>query len=245
LPAAAQDVRDLCPDRPGANDSPCIVDVGRVQIETGISWSRSGEGAGREETLLLGDTLLRAGISSRTELRLAFTAYGRVDPRGGPADEGFGDVTLGLRHNLVSPDGSGGSIAAQGFVTLPTGSGPFDSGEWSAGLALPMSFELTPQLSFAATPRLEAVADADGDGRHLAAGTSIGLGLSLAEPLSLSADLNLMQDDDPSGSSTDVTAGLALAWQVAADAQLDLGARAGLNEDSEDLELYAGLVLRF
>jgi hypothetical protein len=216
-----------------------------VQIETGISWSRSGEGPRREETLLLGDILLRAGIGPRTELRLAFTAYGRVEPRGGPADEGFGDMRLGLRHNLLSPDGSGASIAVQGFVTLPTGSGPFDSGDWSAGVALPMSFELTPQLSFAATPRLEAVADADGEGRHLAAGASAGLGVALTDAFGLSADLTITHDEDPAGTSTQAAAGVAAAWQIGPDAQLDLGLSTGLNSDADDLEIYAGLVLRF
>lgn len=246
-PAAAQEqeARDLCADRPGANDSPCTIAPGRLQLETGFSWTRSEDGADRVDDFAIGDLNLRVGLDASTELRLGWTALGISDVRGAGGSEGVGDLLIGLRRNLVNPDGASPSVAIQGYVSLPTGTGPLRSGDWGAGVALPLSVDLSPRLSFGATPRLNAAVDADGDGRHVALGTSAGLGLSLTDTLGATVDLSVMQDDDPAGSITEAAAGLSLAWQVGEDAQLDLGAAAGLNRDTADLELAAGVVLRF
>jgi len=244
-PALAQEGRDLCADRPGANDAPCIVDAGRLQLETGLSWSRTEEGAAREDTFLVADTALRYGVGPRTELRLAITAFGSVDTSGAGSDQGLGDLTIGIRHSLANPDGSGTSVAIQGFVTVPTGSGPLTAGEWSAGAALPMSFELTPTISFAATPQIAAAADADGDGQHLAVGSAAGFNFSLSDRFSAGVDVAIVRDDDPAGSSTQATTGLSFAFQASGDVQLDIGAVAGLNRDTPDVEIYAGFVTRF
>lgn len=173
------------------------------------------------------------------------TAFGAVEVRGAGSDAGSGDLTLGVRHSLLGPDGSGTAVAVQAFVALPTGTGPFDSDEWSAGLAIPASFELGPAITFAMTPQLALLPDADGAGRHLAFGSAAGFAAGLTETLSASADIAVTRDDDPGGSTTQAAAGLSFAWQASADIQLDLGAAAGLNRDTPDLELYAGVVTRF
>jgi hypothetical protein len=235
----------LCADRPGLNEAGCIVDVGRLQVETGLSWSRFDDAGARADTYLIGDTNLRYGVGERTEVRLAFTAYGAVDERGAGSQGGFGDVTLGLRHNLVNPDGSGFSAAVQPSVTLPTGSGPFESEAWSAAVALPFGFELSPAVSFAATPQVALTPDADGAGRHLAFGSSAGLAFSLTDSVTLLTDFSLIRDEDPAGGTTEALAGAALAWQTLRDLQLDLGLAAGLNRNSPDFEIYAGAAVRF
>ena len=203
------------------------------------------DGLAREETFLVGDTSLRYGIGPRTELRLAITAFGSVDVRGAGSDQGIGDLTLGIRHSLTDPDAPGPAVAIQGYVTAPTGSSPLTAGEWSFGAALPMSFELTPSVSFAATPQIAAAADAGGDGQHLAFGSSAGFGFSITDTLAAGVDVAIIRDDDPAGSSTQATTGLSFALQVSEDIQLDVGAVAGLNRDTPDLELYAGFVTRF
>ena len=105
--------------------------------------------------------------------------------------------------------------------------------------------ELTPTISFAATPQITAAADDDGDGQHLAFGSAAGFGFSLSDNLSAGIDVTIIRDDDPADSSTQVATGLSFALQLSEDVQLDVGAVAGLNRDTPDLELYAGFVTRF
>lgn len=58
-------------------------------------------------------------------------------------------------------------------------------------------------------------------------------------------DLAVIQDDDPAGSSTEALLGLSMTLGLSANVQLDAGLNLGLNDDSPDTELYAGIATRF
>lgn len=241
-------MRDLCGDRPGLGSSTCIVDAGHVQVEAGLSWTRSDDLGAREDVFLVGDTLLRFGLDERTEVQLGFTAFGHVRTRTPLAvdeDSGIGDVTLALRRNLVSPDGSGTNAAVQAYVTLPTGDDAIGAGEWSAGILLPFGFDLNDSLSIAFTPQASLEPDSDGEGHHASFGGSAGIGITLSDRLGAAVDLAVIQDDDPAGSSTEALLGLSMTLSVSDNVQLDAGLNLGLNDDSPDTELYAGFVTRF
>src|SRR3546814_14077858 len=72
-----------------------------------------------------------------------------------------GDVTLALRQNLHSPDGSGFSLAILPYATLPLGGDGFGAGDWGAGLVVPVGFELGT-LSLGLLPNVAAAVDAGG-----------------------------------------------------------------------------------
>ena len=78
---AQEQLRELCGDRPGLGSSTCIVDAGHVQVETGLSWTRTDDLGLREDVFLVGDTLLRLGLDERTEVQLGFTAFGHARVR--------------------------------------------------------------------------------------------------------------------------------------------------------------------
>jgi hypothetical protein len=182
-PAAAQE-RELCADRPGLGAPPCIVDKGRVLVETGLAgWTRNDDGAVRADTLAIADSFVRIGVSDTVEAQIGWTPYARQrrrDRAGGGATtrDGVGDVLLGLKANLANPDGSGFSIAVQPGVTLPVGSDGIGAGDWSAALLVPLSYDLAG-VSLQATPQVYAATDADGSGRHLAWGSVVGIGVDL------------------------------------------------------------------
>jgi hypothetical protein len=242
--------RDLCPDRPGLGTPSCTLDAGRVMVELGLGdWTRDKAGTLRTDTITAGDTLVRFGLNDRLEAQIGWTAYGHVRTRDavtravGTAS-GTGDVTLALRQNIRNPDGSGVSIAAMPYVTLPVGGHAIGAGDWGAGLLIPMSFDLGG-VSLALSPEVDAAVDGDGKGRHLAYGSVVGLGFSLTDTLSASTELSLHRDRDPSGHATEALAGLSAGWQPNDNLQLDAGLNIGLNAASADTELYVGIARRF
>ena len=219
-----------------------------MQLETGLSWSRSEDPGVREDVFLVGDTLVRLGLDARTEVQLGFTAFGHVRTRTAVAvdeESGIGDVTLALRRNLMSPDGSGTNAAVQAYVTVPTGDDAVGAGDWSAGILLPFGFDLNDRLSLAFTPQASIEPDSDGEGHHASFGGSAGVGITLSDRLGAAVDLAVIQDDDPAGSSTEALLGLSMILGVSDNVQLDAGVNLGLNDDSPDTELYAGIVTRF
>lgn len=236
-PAAAQD-RPFCADRPGLGTPACTLLPGTLQVETGLLDGTRDDTDGVETfQLIVADTLVRVGVTDRLEAQVVFTPYGTVRTEIGPfADRrsGVGDVSLFVRRNLMSPDGSGTSLAIMPGVTLPTGGDAIGQGTTSFSLLIP----------FGATPQIDAAADADGSGRHLAFGSVVGVSRGIG-PVGVTAELSVVRDDDPAGRTTQSLAALSAASQPVDDWQLDLGTAFGLNRDTADSRVYFGLVRRF
>lgn len=249
-PAFAEEGRDLCPDRPGLGTPACTVEPGKLVFELGLAdWAREDDGPQRTDTIMAGEGLLRVGLTSSLEAQIGWTAIGHVRERDasvGMIDKHTrtGDVTLALRQNLRNPDGSGFSIAAMPYVSLPTGGNGVGAGDWGAGLLVPVGIE-AGAVSIGLTPHVDAAVDGDGDGRHLAYGTVAGLGFDVSGSVSMAAEVSITRDRDPSGHVTELLSGLSAGWQPNDDSQWDAGVNIGLNHDSPDLQLYAGYVRRF
>lgn len=249
--AQAEEARPLCADRPGLGTPACTVDPGRTVVELGgIDWTLDRDATQRSDSVIAGDLLIRHGVSPNLEVQLGWSAFGTTRARDKATDSvtrssGTGDVTLAARYNLSNPDGSGFSAAIMPYATLPTGGGAIGAGDWGAGLILPVSYSLSDTVGIELTPEIDAAVDGDREGRHLAYGTVVGISAALSEAVSGTLEMQVTRDEDPAGHSTRALAGLSLGWQPGDDLQLDVGAVAGLNAASPDIELYFGITRRF
>lgn len=247
VPARAED-RDFCADRPGQTTPPCILAPGKVMVETALgSWQRESAPGQRTDTLTLGSSFLRAGVTSRLEAQIGWTPLGvqwQRDMASGAVERrtSTGDLTLGLTYDLT---GANGPVAVQGFVTVPTGGEAIGAGDWGAGLRLPAQVSLTSGIDLVVTPEVDAAVNQSGQGRHLAYGGAAGIQFALSEKVNLGADLAAFRDQEPGDATTRLTGGLSLAWQAGEDTQLDIGGTAGFNPDSPDFVLYLGIARRF
>ena len=248
-PAQAQTLRDFCPDRPGLGTPPCTMDKGHAAIELGLGdWTLTRSPGAREDDIATGQLLVRYGLTDSLEAQVGWTAYTHVRTRNGTAVErhgGTGDVRIALRQNLHNPDGSGFSVAVMPYVDLPVGSGSIGAGDWGAGVLVPMTYPLSPALTFDLTAEADAAVDQDGSGRHLAYSAILGLDAKLSSKIGATAELSLARDEDPSGHATPALAGLSMDWSPNDHVQLDIGANFGLNHDSPDAEVYVGIARRF
>ncbi len=251
--AHAEDLRDLCADRPGKGSPACTVDAGHLQVEEGlVDWSHDSNRDSVEDDLLLGDTALRYGLGPSTELRLDWTAYGHVRVKDRATglvsrDHGSGDVTIGLRQNLHNPDGSGFSIAVQPFATLPSGGHAIGAGTWGAGLVVPVSYQLPSNIQFGLTGEIDAAPDEDRHGRHTAYSATASVSVPVTKSITGSAERWAMRDRDPSGHSSQYSLDLAAAWipKEKGRLQLDAGTYIGLNRQTPDIEAYVGVTEKF
>lgn len=249
--AGAEDLRDFCGDRPGLNTPPCTVDKGHVQLEVGlVDWTLDRQPDARTDTILGGDFNVRIGLTDSLEARVGWTPYGHVRMRDRTTGEiqrqsRTGDVTVGLKQNLLRPDGDGLSIALLPYATLPVGRQPVGAGDWAGGLLVPISYEISKGIKLELTPEADAAVDQDGNGRHLQYGSAIGIGDDLTDSLTLTAELQALRNRDPSGHDTQELAGVSLAWTPQKQTQLDVGSNVGLNRASPDVELYVGVSRKF
>lgn len=241
--------RDYCPARPGLGTPACTMAPGTVSVETSLAdWTLDKQGGDRTDTVTIGDTSVRIGITDQVEAQIGWTPLGIVRERSGNLVDRVtraGDATLGLKANLRNPDGSGFSIAVQPFVTLPIGRMPVGAGDWGAALVVPITYDLSKSVNLEVTPEVDAAVDEDGRGRHLAYGAVVGLGFALDDKLTLTVENQVVRDEDPSGSTTQNFASASLAFMARKTLQLDLGAVAGFDRNAPDIEIYAGIARRF
>jgi len=250
-PAAAQEERDYCPERPGLDTPACTIAPGKVSVETALAdWTLDRQVDSRTDTILFGDTLVRVGVGERVEARFGWTPYGHVrerDRSSGDVDAkgGAGDVYLGVKASLLNPDGDKLSIAVLPYATLPVGRSPVGAGDWGAGVLLPVTYELSDRWSLDVTPEVDAAVNQSGDGRHLAYSGTAGLAYKIAADWTVTGEGQVLRDDDPDGHATQTLAALSVAWLAGKDLQFDVFGAAGLDRAAPDVELYAGVSRRF
>ena len=247
--------RDYCPDRPGIDTPPCTIEPGKLSAEVAIGdWTHDKDADAIEDTVLAGDLLLRYGIAEHAEVRLGWTAFGhdRVRERLGNGASGLvdnlsgtGDVTLGLKRNLIDPSGDKLSIALLPQVSLPTGGRAIGAGDWGAGLLVPVNLPLSDAVSLIATPEIDAAVDEDRHGRHLAYGTAGGVQIAATKTLNIAIEGSIIRDDDPEGHETKALFSASAGLMLGEDTQVDVGTQIALNRDTPDSEVYFGLSRRF
>lgn len=248
--ALAQEAEEppICTDRPTKGNGVCTVPVGKWQLESAaIGWSRTEADASETKVLTLGSSVLKLGLSERSDLQVGFTPYVHAETRAGSARStvsGLGDLTVRYKHRLTR-DSAPVQVGVIPFVKLPTANGDIGNGKVEGGLAVPIAVSTGSPVTVVLGPELDLLADADGDGRHAALVNLVNFSGPIADGLTLAGELWTMTNFDPARTVTLASADAALAYVVTNRLQIDGGANFGLNDDTPDVELYAGLSFRF
>ncbi|MGE5063067.1 MAG: transporter [Myxococcales bacterium] len=247
--AASADEPTICADRPGKATATCTVPADHWQFETGLAdWSLQKTGGERDTSLAIGETTIKLGLTDSSNLEVDVTPWQKATSRVGGAHEsanGFGDVDVLYKRRLTAADAPL-QISALPFVKIPTANHSLGNGEWEGGLLIPIGYAIpkTP-LSLGFTPEIDWVADAGRHGHHAAMTQVASLGWQATSKLNLSAELWGQWDWDPAGTVRQYSADASIAYLANKRVQLDAGANFGLNRNTPDVELYAGLAKLF
>jgi hypothetical protein len=247
--ARAADEQPICPDRPSKSTGPCTVPQGKWQIETGlIDWSRDRADGIRTDATAWGNSAIKYGVSSNVDIELWLTPLETFSAHGGGQHEhhsSFGDTLVRVKYELTS-DNAPVQVAVDPFVKIPTANHQLGNGKVEGGLLVPVQVSLGKSgLTLSLDPELDLLSDQDGHGRHLAMSQVFNLGGSLSDKVNVSAELWGQWNWDPGGTTRQASADGSIAYLVNKDVQLDAGANFGLNRQTPDIELYAGVSERF
>jgi hypothetical protein len=243
--AQAQDA-PICTDRPTKANAVCTVPSGRVQIEIGgIAWSLTDLGGTRTELLTVGASVVKLGLSERSDLQVGFTPYAELRTLNGSHSRvsGIGDVVVRYKHRFSGPEAPV-QVAAIPFVKLPTAAAGLGNGRVEGGLAVPIGFALG-RATITLGPEIDVLADADGHGRHVALVNLVNVSAPIAPRLTLAGELWTSFNFDPDGTAEQASFDAAIAYAASNNLQLDLGANIGLTRDTPDFEGSVGVSLRF
>jgi hypothetical protein len=248
LAAVAAAESPICTDRPAKANAVCTVPAGRFQVESSLlDWNRIRSGGSTTETLSLGSSFLKYGLSDHSDLQVGLTPYLRVRLKEGDETDstsGIGDVIVRLKQRLTREQAPV-QVALIPFVKLPTAKRGIGNRKAEGGLAVPISFRLVGPVSATLGPELDLNADADGHGHHVGLVNLISLSATISPKLTLVGELWSNRNFDPAGTTKQASADAALAYACSETMQLDVGVNAGLTADTPDVELYSGLSLRF
>ncbi|USI71689.1 transporter [Sphingomonas morindae] len=253
--AAAEDSNAdrLCSERPGLTTSACITAPGRLQTETALAdWTLDRSQGERDDSVLIGDTLVRYGVGGKTEIRFGWTPFGidRDRAADGSVEHAHrvGDATVGVKTSLVERKSDNGlAVSMIATASLPVGRQPIGAGDWGFSFLLPITYRTSKTVSIQATPMAAAAVDDDGRGRHARYGSAVEIEYALSDAVKTDVSAQILRDDDPDPSvrGTPALASVALSWQPSHNTQLDLGTNVGLNRAAPDAEVYAGISHRF
>jgi len=245
--ALGEELKPICPDRPGRGTSACTVDRGHVQLELGLLDDSFQHRSGvTTDTDNVGALLAKWGVGERIDVEagMAFYQYLRVhDASGTTTMSGIGDVFLHAKYNPLTEDGAF-ALVLDPFLKLPTASGGMGNGAVEGGFVLPMAYDLGNNWSLAMTPEVDLLLNASGSGTHANLVDVVGLGRSIG-PFTLGAELWTGQNLDPAGTVRQYSFDVDAAWLAGNDTQFDGGLNIGLNRATPDLEIYFGISRRF
>ena len=243
-PALAADEPPICTDRPAKANATWSVPAGKFQLESSLAqraWIESG--GVKTNIWQVGSSVLKYGLSNRSDLQVSFTPY--VDIDSGPSHvSGIGDLTVRYKYRLTG-DAAKIQVAVIPFAKLPTAKQGIGNGKAEGGLAVPISIATGSPVTVVLGPEIDLLADSDGDGRHLQLVNLVNVSAPVAPRLTLAGEFWTATNFDPAGNVTQVSLDGAAAYALSNRLQLDAGTNLGLNRNTPRIEFYAGFSIRF
>lgn len=227
-PVAAQQP-PMITDRPDFTESVAVIAPGRIQLESGYTFTR----AGNIEEHDLGELLLRLPLSRRAEARLGVNSYVWQQAPGDRA-HGIEDASLGFKLRLTSaapqprlrPD-----VALLGAVSLPTGSDGISAHAWQPASIIALAWTLSDEAGLASNFGYTYATDEGGRFHEVSA--SLAFGYALTERTGSFVEAFGFA---PSGADREATAFFdgGFTYLVSDDLQVDLRGGIGLSRSRPD-----------
>jgi len=248
-PLAAQDFSGLedaiAPDRPSFTTGPLLVSPGHLQVETGYTYSRTGN----EKASSLGEVLLRYAFSDRLEARLGLNSYEWIDSgvSGEPRTTGFDDPYAEVKIRLNDADAKNrpNGVPAMALLvqtTIPVGARALTADVWQPRAALAFHWDLPANWTLEDTVGCTYAADGSRRFDQLFASLSAGFSLGGKWGGYLEGYIFSKESAD-SGRTRYADAGFS--YQVSKDLVLDIRAGAGLDQPHPHWFTGLGAAVRF
>ncbi len=236
-------------DRPDVVESSDVVGKGRFQIETSVDYQRD-KSAGVETRMFTTPTLFRLGVSENFELRVE--TDGRVRERTevlGVSDtqKGWADTAIGFKWRMQDGDEKTGKPGIGWLIhaDLNSGSQQFRGRGVRPSARVVFEWDLPNDMSLGVMPGLIGDRDRTTGERFTAGILAAVLGKELNDKIRVFAEVAATQIARQKYGGTIATFDLGAAYLLTKHTQVDVAARFGMNSDSPDFGITAGLSVKF
>jgi Putative MetA-pathway of phenol degradation len=245
-------------DRPNVTNTPHTIDAGHLQIETGIidyAYFRDhspGDNV-REDNFDVGQFNFRLGILNNLEINAVIDAFDSVQFHDYAAGNSFyagsfGDTAIGGKLNLWG-DESGDdtwetAMAIQPQFKLPTARNDVGNGYFEFEVAAPFLMNLPAGFHLGLQPGVSHERSLQNTGYV----TGFPMSISLDRVVIANLDIYLEYACDPTTehhAQTGQTIDVGGTYPLNDNVVLDTGVNFGLNSASQNVEVLAGISVRF
>lgn len=247
-PTPDAQLREMSTDRPDKTESPYTVDAGRFQIETDlVAYTRDSRNGQTTRSFDVMPFNFKMGLTHDTDLQIVYGAFShsRTSVDGVDDEEdGFGDVTLRLKHNVWGNDGGKTAFALMPFLKVPTNTLASLNNDVEGGLIAPLAVDLGHGMGLGLMTEIDILKSEGGKGYEPVFINSATVSFELTQRLGMYVEAYVERSTE-SGAETIVTLDGGITYAVTADLQLDAGANVGVTKAADDLDVFAGLSRRF
>ncbi len=226
----------------------------------------------RVETLLVAPTFLRLGLLENVEFQVFIPTYVsvRTDARNVPTTvtdpltgmtttlnrrqvntaDGYGDTLFRLKINLLGNEGGNFVLAVIPIIKAPTASDGLGNRRVEGAINFPINYTLPAGFTLFAQTRYDFLYNGDTSGYHTLFGNDIGVTRAIPGILDgkLSAYGEFASAISSRESRTDplvLTADTGLIYQLTPNIALDVNSFFGLTRGAPDINIFAGIAVRF
>ena len=226
-------------DRPTFSLSPNTIAKGRIQIETGYTFSFE-RASPDVHTHNFPETLVRIGLTERTEFRLEWPNLTFID--NGRDVHGFNDLGLGFKVQVWQQQGLRPRLSFVGRLSIPTGDKNFSSDKLDPIFRTILTYTLNERVGLFGTVNIGSPTSQGK--RFVQVSSSLGLSAALRDRLTGFVEyFGLYPRDVASGSANYLQTGVL--YRLAYNLQLDARVGGGLNHGTDDFLTGAGISWRF
>jgi hypothetical protein len=242
---AAED--EIATDRPDFVESSAVVGKGRFQIETSVAGDRHKADGITEKTWST-PTLLRYGVSDTVELRLETDGRMRAvttDAAGQrTSDNGYGDVSLGVKWHIADQQGMRPSFGMLAHVDMDTGSAAFRATGKGGSLRAAAEWELPNEFSLGVMPGLAWLPNDQGH-RDATAIFAVVLGKEWSDKLRTFVEYSAQRIAHARDGGSINTFDTGVSYLLTKTVQVDAALSRGLNDRTPDWSWTVGLSKKF
>ncbi len=226
-------------DRPTFSLSPATITKGRIQFETGYTFSYK-DAHPDVHTHTFPESLLRIGLIENVELRVEWPNLTYLD--NGTNVDGFRDLGLGFKVQVFQQQGFRPRLSFAGRLSIPTGDEAFSSDKLDPELRTILTYAFNERVGLFGNVNI-AGPSSQGT-RFVQVSSSLGLSVNLRDHLSGFVEyFGLYPRDVASGSANFLQTGLI--YHLTYNLQIDGRLGAGLNRGTDDFLTGAGVSWRF
>jgi hypothetical protein len=249
-PTPSEAMRELSPDRPDKTESPYTVDAGHFQLEMDfVTFTQNQSQGVRVQTWNVAPVNLKVGVLNNVDLQFVFDNYLHVrsdDHTTGKTttESGVGDFTTRLKINLWGDDGGQTAFALLPFVKFPTSTSHLGNDAVEGGLILPLAIKLPAGWDMGLETAASFLRNDGNRGHHAELIDSITFDHAIIGKLSGYCEF-FSSVSTERGSGWVGTVDVGLTYAVTDNLQLDCGCNLGVTRAADDVNLFAGITVRF